>query len=312
MRDQNVLALKLWRPHDNAIRDKASVDLAMPFVDWNPPPLDGGLGVWRGVEVSQFAAASAAVTVRYPQVATRLSSAARTPSMLSGPASHAGSSHGDKAVHCDTSITVQLYNSGAEAVAGRLGVSVHWANGSTHLPLNFSVPFHLPAAGEAQAVTVNSSHASVLDVRDCEALLWWPWQMGQSGPGDAPGLLPGYKPPLHRLVVQVSVISGTELVVTDGIERAFGLREVTKTNMPVGGGFAPGDNMTTSALFKINGRRLLVRGGGYTSEIFWRQNRSTFLRDVFYVGIASRRRPAARNVCAGAVAVEALGELESR
>ena len=48
-------------------------DLAITFVDWAPAAPDANMGLWREVSLGLMNEAAAAVTVRYPQISTKLS-----------------------------------------------------------------------------------------------------------------------------------------------------------------------------------------------------------------------------------------------
>ncbi|MGI8400453.1 MAG: glycoside hydrolase family 2 protein, partial [Gemmatimonadaceae bacterium] len=71
--------------------------------------------------------------------------------------------------------------------------------------------------------------------------LWWPAQMG--------------KPDLYTLSLEF-VIGGR---VSDSQSIPFGIREITSEATPKGG-----------LLFRVNGRRILIRGGGWAPDIFFR------------------------------------------
>ncbi|MFN2602550.1 MAG: sugar-binding domain-containing protein [Gemmatimonadaceae bacterium] len=71
--------------------------------------------------------------------------------------------------------------------------------------------------------------------------LWWPAELG--------------KPELHDLSLEF--VSGNR--VSDRIRLPFGIREVTSESTPKGG-----------RLFRVNGRRILIRGGGWAPDAFFR------------------------------------------
>ncbi|HZF72814.1 MAG TPA: beta galactosidase jelly roll domain-containing protein, partial [Gemmatimonadaceae bacterium] len=71
--------------------------------------------------------------------------------------------------------------------------------------------------------------------------LWWPLELG--------------KPELYTLALEF--LSGGR--VSDAQTLRFGIREVTSESTPKGG-----------RLFRINGRRILVRGGGWAPDMFFR------------------------------------------
>jgi exo-1,4-beta-D-glucosaminidase len=71
--------------------------------------------------------------------------------------------------------------------------------------------------------------------------LWWPAQMG--------------KPELYTLTLEF--VSGGR--VSDRQNLRFGIREITSESTPKGG-----------RLFRVNGRRILIRGGGWAPDLFFR------------------------------------------
>eukprot|EP00505_MAST-04D_sp_SCG-Rhode-Island_P004899 Stramenopile-MAST_4_protein_4899 len=64
-KNANVLSVRLQRPHDWPMEPN-STELAMPFLDWNPEPPDGNLGIWRDIELTMFP--SVPVSIRFPLV----------------------------------------------------------------------------------------------------------------------------------------------------------------------------------------------------------------------------------------------------
>ena len=81
--------------------------------------------------------------------------------------------------------------------------------------------------------------------------LWWPAQMG--------------KPNLYRLTLEVETGGG----VRDFYSTEFGIREITSDFNSVGG-----------REFHINGKNILIRGGGWAPDMMMREN-SQRLRDEF-------------------------------
>ena len=85
--------------------------------------------------------------------------------------------------------------------------------------------------------------------------LWWPTQMG--------------KPNLYPLSMEFEVGG----VISDHSKTEFGIREITSDFNSVGG-----------RAFHINGKNILIRGGGWTPDLMLREN-SQHLQDEFrYVG----------------------------
>ncbi|HEY6250698.1 MAG TPA: glycoside hydrolase family 2 protein [Candidatus Angelobacter sp.] len=105
------------------------------------------------------------------------------------------------------------------------------------------------AAQEKKTVTFSSDNFPQLKLAHPQ--LWWPYQMG--------------KPNLHSAHLQFE----SERAVSDVLSFRFGIREITSELADKG-----------VRLFKINGKSLLVRGGGWAPDMLLRQSRQR-LRDEF-------------------------------
>jgi len=84
--------------------------------------------------------------------------------------------------------------------------------------------------------------------------LWWPAQMGT--------------PNLYKLTMEFEVNSA----VSDQSNSEFGIREVTSEVNSVGG-----------RVFTINGKKILIRGGGYTPDMMLRENSQRMQDEFRYV-----------------------------
>jgi exo-1,4-beta-D-glucosaminidase len=97
------------------------------------------------------------------------------------------------------------------------------------------------APREAQLITFSPADTPQLKLRNPK--LWWPWQMGE--------------PNLEHLKLQLA--SGARLL--DDQEVTFGIREVTSELTDKG-----------YRLFKINGKPILIRGGGWAPDMLLRSS----------------------------------------
>jgi exo-1,4-beta-D-glucosaminidase len=174
-------------------------DLAITFVDWNPAPPDKGMGIWRDV----YLTSSGPVTIRFPQVITKLDLPAT-----------------DKA---HLTVTAELHNETGRPVKGTLKGQIE----ETQL----SQPVAL-AKDETKVVTFQTEVAN--------PRLWWP---AQTGPQN-----------LYTLKLQFE----TGGAVSDTSETRFGIREIA-SELDDG-----------HRVFSINGRRILIRGGGWTFDMLLR------------------------------------------
>ncbi len=113
---------------------------------------------------------------------------------------------------------------------------------------NFSQEVEL-AAGESKDVTFTPEQFPQLNVDNPR--LWWPAQMG--------------KPELYSLSLEFT----TDGKVSDQSETKFGIREVKSEVLSA-----------NRRLFSINGKNVLIRGGGWSPDMMLREN-SQRLRDEF-------------------------------
>jgi exo-1,4-beta-D-glucosaminidase len=107
-------------------------------------------------------------------------------------------------------------------------------------------------AGETREVTFAPGEFPQLVVKDPK--LWWPAQYGE--------------PVLHPLELELRVGG----VVSDRLETRFGIREVSSEMTPEG-----------HLVYRINGRRILIRGGGWSSEMMLRYSRERYEQEIRYV-----------------------------
>ena len=106
-------------------------------------------------------------------------------------------------------------------------------------------------AGESREIVV--SPADVPALRIAQPRLWWPAQYGE--------------PALHDLEMEIVVGSET----SDRTSARFGIREITAERTPSG------------LVYSVNGRRILVRGAGWTSEMMLRFSKERFEQEIAYV-----------------------------
>jgi len=196
----NALAVEVFPPTPD--------DLAITFVDWNPAPPDKGMGIWRDV----YLTGSGPVTIRFPQVITKLD----LPAV-------------DKA---HLTVTAELHNQTAGPVEGVLKGQIE--------NIAFSQPVTL-AASETKVVTFAPDKFAQLNLANPR--LWWPAQVGPQN--------------LYGLTLEVE----TGGALSDRSETRFGIREVSST-LETSAGDPP-----THRIFSINGRRILIRGGGWTFDM---------------------------------------------
>jgi exo-1,4-beta-D-glucosaminidase len=145
-------------------------------------------------------------------------------------------------------VTAQLKNATNQPVKGKLRGEIANAKGSKLEIRRFEQEVQLEP-NEAKDVAFFPDKFEALTISHPQ--LWWPAQMGE--------------PHLYSLSMAFEV-NGE---VSDNSQTDFGVREVT-SEINAGGGRA----------FHINGKNILIRGGGWTSDLMLREN-SQRLRDEF-------------------------------
>ena len=142
--------------------------------------------------------------------------------------------------HAQLTVTAQLKNSSNHAVKGKVKGQIENVKFEQEVEL---------APNETKDVTFTPDKFAQLVFSSPR--LWWPAQMG--------------KPFLYPLTMDF-VANGA---VTDHASTQFGIREITSDFNSVGG-----------RVFSINGKKILLRGGGWTSDMMLREN-SERLQDEF-------------------------------
>ena len=137
-------------------------------------------------------------------------------------------------------VSALLKNATNQAVKGTLKGRIE--------TFEFSQPVEL-AAGETKDVTFEPDKFSQLNI--ASPRLWWPAQMGT--------------PNLYKLSMEFDV----DGKASDRAETQFGIREI--------GSEVSSDN---HRVFTINGKKILIRGGGWASDMMLREN-SQRLEDEF-------------------------------
>ena len=140
----------------------------------------------------------------------------------------------------DLTVYAELHNASASSMKGVVS--------GTAAGVKFEQAIEL-APNESRSVAYTPEQFPQLRVRDPK--VWWPWQMGE--------------PHLERATVSFSA----EGMVSDERSVDFGIREVTSELTANG-----------SRLFRVNGKRILIRGGGWSQDMLLRTDEKR-LRDQF-------------------------------
>jgi len=118
--------------------------------------------------------------------------------------------------------------------------------GEIHFAENFTLQ-----PGETRTVELTPEHNAPLNIK--HAQLWWPWELGE--------------PHLYQLDLTASV-NGT---ASDSAQTRFGVREVADYLTPDG-----------YRGYMINGKKILLRGGGWADELLLRENSTNLTAQVQY------------------------------
>ncbi|HXE82766.1 MAG TPA: beta galactosidase jelly roll domain-containing protein, partial [Gemmatimonadales bacterium] len=129
-----------------------------------------------------------------------------------------------------------------------LTVTAELRNLASH-PVTGTLRGRIGSIAFSQAVTLQAHDSALVrftpdsfpQLHVANARLWWPAELGT--------------PALYQLDLEFT--SGER--VSDHSRIAFGIREITSDSTPRGG-----------RLFRINGRRILIRGGGWAPDMFFR------------------------------------------
>ena len=142
----------------------------------------------------------------------------------------------------ELTVSAELHNASASPVSGMVSGSA--------AGVHFEQPIAL-TPHEDRTVVFSPQQFSALRIHNPQP--WWPYQMGQ--------------PHLERLTMRFSV-DGRQL---DEQSVEFGLREVTSELTSAG-----------SRLFRVNGKPILIRGAGWSSDMLLRSDNAR-MRDQFHM-----------------------------
>jgi exo-1,4-beta-D-glucosaminidase len=132
----------------------------------------------------------------------------------------------------DLTVTAEVRNTTDKPIHGTLSGTID--------TVRFTQPVQL-AANESKVITFAPEHYKQLHF--INPRLWWPWQMG--------------KQEMYALALTFNANGA----VSDKQTVRFGIRQVTSEMTPQG-----------ARLFKMNGKAILIRGGGWTPDMMLREN----------------------------------------
>lgn len=216
-------------------------DLALTWVDWAPAPPDKDMGLWRPV----YLTTSGPVTIRNPHVKTELEP--------------------DLSV-AHLTVEAEVTNETSETLNGEIGFVIRppsaenlsqskAADQETHRGPSPSPGLQLVtlAPHETRSVTFGAGQYPELNIRDPK--VWWPAEMGSQ--------------PLYQMRLGfIPEMTSSDLALRGAESESFGIRQVTS------------ELINGQRLFRINGRPLLIRGGGWAPDLLLREDHER-LEDQF-------------------------------
>ena len=203
-RSGNVLAVEVLPPKPG--------DFSTGFVDWNPPPPDRNMGIFRSVRLRLCDG----VSIENPFVQTNLDNP-------------------DEAVLV---VSTELVNHTDRGISGILEGGIE--------SVSFSHTVEIEPRGRRKI--------EFADINITNPRLWWPHDLGT--------------PNLYNLRLKFVVDNGT----SDATDLTFGIRKVEDYTNDAG-----------HKGFKINGREVLIKGAGWTDDLFLADTRESIDSQLRYV-----------------------------
>jgi len=216
----NCLAVEVFPPGPG--------DFSIGFVDWNPAPPDGNMGIFRPVTLKRHRG----VTLQHVNVISKL--------------------QGDQFQQANLTIETVVHNRRKQEVEGVL---------HAHLDgKRIKLPLRLPP-GEKRYVKWQPDTSPQLCIKNPR--LWWPRHYGA--------------PALYALELGFELKGECEQepepgVVSDQANIRFGIREVSDYV-----------NEQGHRGYKINGLPILIKGAGWTDDIFLRDTHLSLQSQIAYV-----------------------------
>lgn len=207
----NILAVEVIPPQPG--------DFSTGFVDWNPAPPDGNMGIFRPVTLHLHAG----VQIENPFVKTKVDLNTLKKAALT--------------------VSVELQNRSDKSISGTLTGTIE--------NIRFEQQISIAAKSEKRVVFDPSDHTQ-LTIENPR--LWWPIHLGN--------------PELYELNLQFI----TDDVVSDTVQTRFGIREIEDYWLN-----------ETHRGFKVNGQKVLIKGGGWTDDLFLMDTDENLEAQVKYV-----------------------------
>lgn len=254
----NVLAVEVIAPTET--------DLGLTWVDWAPAPPDKDMGLWRPV----YLTASDDVSIAHPYVKTQLDPDLAT---------------------AHITLEAEITNHSDRSIAGE--IMAGFARLAEKAAPLLSQPISL-AAHETRAITFEPSRYPELNVKNPR--IWWPAEMGDSPlyeavlafrPASAARGLkatsretsgPALTARLQAVPLPNADMSGSAVQLravrlpNDAAARAEGAVPAILAHSTFGIRHVTSELINGQRLFRINGKPLLIRGGGWTPDLLLRED----------------------------------------
>jgi exo-1,4-beta-D-glucosaminidase len=207
----NILAIEVIPPLPG--------DFSIGYVDWNPSPPDGNMGVFRPVTLKL----NAGVGIENPFVQTKVNLVTLK--------------------EADLTISAELVNYTDRPIVGKL------------IGLIESVEFDQQVTIEANSKkTVEFSVKDYAQLKFNNPRLWWPIHLGD--------------PNLYDLDLEFRIND----VISDASQTRFGIREI--------------EDYWLNEIhrgYKVNGQKVMIKGGGWTDDLFLMDNDESLEAQIKYV-----------------------------
>ncbi|HJW99311.1 MAG TPA: beta galactosidase jelly roll domain-containing protein [Terriglobales bacterium] len=239
-------------------------DLGINFVDWNPAPADKAMGLWRPVYITL----SGPVSVRHPMVSTHFPD--------------------DSLKTAELTVTAELQNAGAEQVSGTVEAVLEGIG---------TVQQQVTLAPNARQTVVFTAD-KFPQLRAQNPKVWWPYPLGaqslytvsmrfQMQLGNNAGHPSSETEPRDDKLTRSQIgtsrrgsfttetpapLSSASNALSDTATAKFGIREVTAEK-----------NQSGYELFRVNHRTILIRGGGWSPDMFLRVNNERLENELRHV-----------------------------
>ncbi len=211
VKGNNILAIEVIPPVPG--------DFSIGYVDWNPSPPDGNMGVFRPVTLHL----NAGVGIQKPFVLTTVNK--------------------ETLKEADLTVSAELVNYTDQPITGVLTGTIE------------SISFEQTVILEANSkklVAFSSKDYSQLNFQDPR--LWWPIHLGD--------------PNLYNLDLEFKI----DGAISDASQTRFGIREFEDYWL---------DEIHRG--YKVNGQKVMIKGGGWTDDLFLMDNDESLETQIKYV-----------------------------